>query len=411
MTALPVTTLGLVLLVASIVAMISRRLELPYSIGLVGAGIVLALLPIDVKLPLSRDLIFDVFLPPLVFEAALQLRWRFFRRNLPVTLLLAFPGVVVACFVVGAGMHYGAGWSWMGALLFGALLSATDPVSVIAMFKELGVRPRLSLLVESESILNDGSAAVLFGLLVTIGAGSAAPTVLSVGVSLVWTVLGGVIVGGAVAGAALLLAGRTEDHLVENTLTAIAAYGSFLTAEHFGMSGVLASMTAGLVVGNVGLNGPITETSRPHVLQLWEFGAFIANSIVFVLIGANEAHVHVLDYLLPTLVAIPLMLCGRALAVYPLCGLLARTSIRVAYRYQHVLFWGGLRGALGLALALALPAWVPEREAVVTVAFAAVAFSIFCQGLTMPWLTHRLDVLAESDTSPRGDLPIGAERT
>jgi CPA1 family monovalent cation:H+ antiporter len=384
-----ILTLGLILFTASIVAMLCRRLRLPYSIGLVGAGIALALLPVQLNLPLSRELIFGIFLPPLVFEAALQLPWREFRRNLPLTLLLAFPGVAIAAGLVACGAHWLLGWSWMGAALFGTLIAATDPVSVIAAFKELKAPPRLSLVVEAESLVNDGSAAVGFAILVALASGGPA-TPLYVSGLLLWTVIGGVLVGAVVAGGLLLIAGRTEDHLVEITLTTIAAYGSFLLADRLGMSGVLASLTAGLMVGCLGWRGAISEEGRGHVTAFWTYAAFLANSIVFILIGGNEAHLPLHDYAAAALIAAALVLAGRAVAVYALSALVARTPLRLSLAYQHVLFWGGLRGALALALALGVPASVPERSQIVVVAFAVVAFSIFVQGLTMPWLIRRL---------------------
>jgi CPA1 family monovalent cation:H+ antiporter len=369
--------------------MISRRLRLPYSAGLVAAGIALALMPQGVNLPLSRDLIFTVFLPPLVFEAALQLEWRYFRMNLPVTALLAFPGVAIAACAVAAGMHWLLGWSWIGAALFGALIAATDPVSVISAFRELKVRPRLSLLVEAESLLNDGSAAVAFTLLLAYASGTSA-TPLSIAGSLLWSVAGGVMAGGVVAGALLVIAGRTDDHLVEITLTTITAYGSFLLAEHFGMSGVLASLAAGLLVGHVGWRGALSPIGRGHVMAFWEYAAFLTNSIVFILIGGQAAHRAADLFSAVPAIAIVLVLIGRVLAVYPLCALLIPTALRVELSHQHVLVWGGLRGALALALALAVPDTVPERHEIVVTAFAVVAFSIFVQGLTMPWLIRRL---------------------
>ena len=385
-------SLGLLLLIASVVAMVSRRLRLPYSVGLVIAGIGLALLPKTVELPLTRDLIFNIFLPPLVFEAALQLKWPAFSRELPLTLGLAFPGVVIAAACVAAGMHFAVGWAWPGAALFGVLIAATDPVSVIAAFREMNVAPRLSMIVESESLLNDGAAAVGFSLVAAIAAG-ASMTPLSIAGSLLFTVAGGVFCGLAVAGAVLILAWRTEDHLVEITLTTIAAYGSFLTAEHFHMSGVLASLTAGLLVGNVGWMRAISEGGRTHLLAFWEYAAFLANSLVFILIGSNEARQPIVPLAGAAAVAVALVLLGRALAVYPLAALFSGTRNRIDARYQHVLVWGGLRGALALALALALPFNLAERQEILVVSFAVVAFSIFVQGLTMPWLIRRLGLL------------------
>jgi len=397
MTGFSIVTLGVILLTASAVAILSRRLQLPYSVGLVCAGILLALLPQGIEFPLSRDLVFTVFLPPLVFEAAIQLNWRDFRSNLLPTALLAFPGVAIASCIVAIGSYFLLGWSFLGAAMFGALIAATDPVSVITAFKQLSVPGRLRVLVESESLLNDGAAAVGFSLLSGIAAGAAA-TVTAVAGALVWSIVGGVAAGVAVAFLLLLLAGRTEDHMVEITLTTIAAYGSFLLAEHFGMSGVLASLSAGLVVRNLGWRRAISEQGRGHVLAFWEYAAFLANSVVFILIGGQEAHRLTGLFAASTAVAIGLVLVGRAAAVYPLAALLMPTRWKIDILHQHVLFWGGLRGALALALALALPENVPERSEIIVVAFAVVAFSIFVQGLTMPSLIRRLGLTAPAQS-------------
>ncbi len=218
---------------------------------------------------------------------------------------------------------------------------------------------------------------------------------------LVWKVLGGFIVGGGLTGGLLLLAGRTDDHLVEITLTTIAAYGAFLIAERFETSGVLASLTAGMVVCNIGWRGYISHSGRNHVLAFWEYAAFLANSIVFILIGLHEAHQGTRLLNPTTLVAIPLVLLGRVAAVYPLSALFSRSGLAVEVRYQHVLVWGGLRGALGLVLALSLPASVPERNDIILAAFAVVAFSIFIQGLTMPPLIRRLGLVQDKDARER----------
>jgi monovalent cation:H+ antiporter, CPA1 family len=384
--------LGLILLVASVVAMASRRMRLPYSVGLVAAGILLALAPINIGMPLSADSIFTVLLPPLIFEAALQIRWPPFRRELPVIVMLAFVGVAVAAVLVAVGMRILVGWGWIGAAMFGVLIAATDPVSVIAAFKEMKVEPRLSLLVEAESLLNDGAAAVGFTVLVAIAGGSAVDPAAITGLFL-WKVLGGVIVGGGIAGGLLLLAGRTEDHLVQITLTTIAAYGAFLIAERFEASGVLASLTAGLVVGNIGWRGYISQSGREHVISFWEYAAFLANSLVFILIGLHEAH-EALGLLTRTAAAaIVLVLLGRAAAIYLLCPIFSRSRLAVKRSYQHILVWGGLRGALALVLALTLPDTVAERQEIIIAAFAVVAFSIFVQGITMSPLIRRMGLM------------------
>jgi monovalent cation:H+ antiporter, CPA1 family len=393
----PFASMGVFLIVACLIAMVTRRFGWPYTVGLVAAGIGIAYIPELPPIPLSRDLIFYVLLPPLVFEAALQLQWKPFRRELPVSLLLAFAGVALAAAVVTIGMHSLVGWSWIGAALFGVLIAATDPVSVIATFRELKVQPRLTMLVESESLLNDGVAAVGFAVLAGIAAGGSA-TASTIIPTFLWTLFGGAAIGALVALAVLAIAGRTSDHLVEITLTTLAAYASFLCAEQLHASGVLASLTAGLVVGNFGRFGAIDRCNQDNVRDAWEYFAFLANSFVFLLIGVHEATqpLHQLGWYTGA-IAILLVLAGRVVAVYPLSAIFRGSRLAIPVRYQHVLFWGGLRGALALALALALPASVPERLQIIVTAFLVVAFSIFVQGLTMPWLIKRFGLGTRDD--------------
>jgi CPA1 family monovalent cation:H+ antiporter len=387
----------MLLLVACLIAIAMRRLGLPYIVGLVVAGFLVALLPQHPELPLSRDLIFNVLLPPLVFEAALQLEWRRFRSELPLTLTLAFFGVGIAAAVVAAGMHMVAGWSLLGAALFGVLIAATDPVSVIASFREMGAQPRVAMVVEAESLLNDGVAAVGFAVLSAVAAG-ASPSVANVVPDFLWTLGGGVVIGLAVSGAILIIAGRTEDPLVEITLTTIAAYGSFLIAEHVHASGIISTLTAGLVIGSAG-GGFLSEAGRERLHSAWEYFAFLANSFVFILIGMSIADQPIHRLGIIGAVAILLVLAGRALSIYPLALPFRSSRWRLPASFQHTLFWGGLRGALALALALAVPATVPERNAIILTAFVVVAFSILVQGLTMPWLINRLGLAGKQQVA------------
>jgi CPA1 family monovalent cation:H+ antiporter len=409
MTGVSLAPIGVLLLVACLIAMLSRRLGMPYIVGLVVAGFLIALLPESPDLPLSRDLIFNILLPPLVFEAALQLDWRRFRAELPLTLTLAFLGVAIATFVVAAGMHWIIGWSWIGAALFGVLIAATDPVSVIAAFREMGAQPRVSMVVESESLLNDGVAAVGFAVLSAIAAG-ASPSAGSVIPFFLWTLGGGVIVGLAVSAAILLIVGRTDDPLVEITLTTIAAYASFLLAERVHASGIISALTAGLLIGGLGWTNFLSTAGRDRVRWAWEYFAFLANSLVFILIGMNVANqpLHRLGSVAAA-AAILLVLSGRALSIYPLSALFSRSRWRLRASFQHTLFWGGLRGALALALALAVPPTVFERDAIILTAFVVVGFSILVQGLTMPWLINRLQLSRKPRTT--GQTAVAAEAT
>ena len=276
------------------------------------------------------------------------------------------------------------------------------------MFTDTGVKGRLRLLVESESLLNDGVAAVLFALVVTwtLAAGGEETTWAQVVWALVTTAGGGILAGLLCSGAAIAVAGRTSDHLVETALTTVAAYGSFLLAEYLHLSGVLATVAAGLLMGNLGVLGEqddrmLSARGREFVLAFWEFAAFIANSLVFLLIGVTAARIR-FDGLGWTalLIAVGLVLVGRALSVYPLCLPFMVSRWAVPAREQHVLWWGGLRGALALALALALPPSLAMRNEIVVATFGVVAFSVIVQGLTMPLLLRILGLLPKRSSRP-----------
>ncbi len=369
------------LLIAAIVAILTRRLRLPYSAGLVAAGIALAAIPHIPRISVTKHLIYTGLLPPLLFEAAYNLHWERLRRNSPLVGVLVTAGVLLSLATIAAGMHAFEHWPWSSAFIFGSLIAATDPVSVIAVFREAKAHGRLPLLIESESLMNDGTASVAFAAAVaaatgqTVGAGA-------ITLMLVKSIGGALICGFIVGSASLLLTGRTEDHLVETTFTTVAAYGSFLLADSFGMSGVLATIAAGLVMRNFKRIDGISARGKEAVRNFWEYAAFIANSMVFLLIGVQQKEQAFLAVWGPILIAIGVVLAGRAAAVYSCCGLFQWSKLAVTLRQQHILVWSGLRGALALALALGLPQKLPQRDEIVTVSFGVVAFSIFVQGLT-----------------------------
>jgi CPA1 family monovalent cation:H+ antiporter len=390
------------LMAAIVVAILARRLRLPYTVGLVLAGIALAFAHLGGEVRLTHDLIFDLMLPPLLFEAALAIHWHELRRDaLPVIVLSIF-GVVISALVVTLGMTSLLGWPLAPALLFAVLISATDPVAVIAMFKDTGIGGRLRLLVESESLFNDGVAAVFFALALSFaqasGDGNNSLGLGAMALALAHTALGGILVGLVAGGLAILVIGRTQDHLIETAVTTAIAYGAFLIAEHLGASGVLATVAAGMLIGNVGILGEpsprkVSKRGREFIIAFWEFAAFLANSMIFLLIGLTIAGTAFTALGWMALVLINLLVVvARLLSVYPLCALFAGSAWRVPWREQHVLWWGGLRGALALALVLALPPAFPLRDEIVVAAFAVVSFSVLIQGLTMPLLLRWLGI-------------------
>ena len=389
------------LVVAILVAIIARRLHLPYTVGLVVTGLGLAMAGLETSAMLTHDFIFEIILPPLLFEAALSIHWRELRRDILPVVVLSTLGVVVSAVVVAAGMVELLAWPAESALVFGVLISATDPIAVLAMFKDTGIKGRRRLLVETESLFNDGVAAVLFALVLAWAqATSIELTTATMAAALVLMTGGGIFVGIACGGAAIALAGRTSDRLVEATLTSVAAYGSFLLAESFHFSGVLATVSAGLLMGNLGVlkegeeRNRFSSDGRSFVVSLWEFAAFIANSLIFLLIGLAVAAMPFTGINTGTIfVAIGLVVVGRGLAVYPLCLVFRPSTWAVPIREQHILWWGGLRGALALALALVLPPTFPLHNEILITAYGVVVFSVVFQGLTMPVLLRRLNIL------------------
>ena len=377
-----VETLIVLLLASAVVAIVCRRARLPYTVGLVAAGIGLAWLPFAPHITLTRELLFTALLPPLLFEGAYHLSWKQLRRDLVLVSTLATLGVLLSATVTACGLHWLLGWPWISAAVFGSLIAATDPVSVIATFKEARAEGRLRNLIEAESLFNDGTAAVLCSVVLAVAMGQA-PSPATTAWLLFESTAGGVLCGLLVGGVALAVAGRARDHLVKIVLTAVAAYGAFFVADRLGLSGVLATIAAGILLGNAEPAALESQRTRQIIEDLWEFGAFVANSIVFLLIGIELAARAFRPYAGWAVAAIAVVLAARAATVLPCSMLFLRTQQKVPWRHQVALVWGGLRGALALALALSLPEGMAYREAILTLTFAVVAFSVFVEGLTM----------------------------
>lgn len=396
---LSIEAIEVMLLVGAVVAIIARRLKIPYTVGLVVAGIIISIIPFSFQISFDKELLFKVLLPPLIFEAALYIHWKELKRDLLPVVTFATFGVLLSAGITATIMHYVVGWEWTMAALFGVLIAATDPVSVIATFKEARVEGRLRLLVEAESLFNDSTAAVAFAIALTFAMGQSMPADTAV-IAMVLSVVGGIASGLIVGGGCLLLAGRTRDHLVELALTTIAAFGSFWLAEQFTysgvhLSGVLASMTAGLLVGNTSALGFISDKGEESIESFWEFAAFVVNSIVFILLGINEAAQDFANAAFAIGVAIVAVIIARAIAIYPISAIFSKSRWKIDSEHQHLMFWGGLRGALALALALGIPESVPYRSEILTVTFGVVAFSVFAQGLTMTPLLSKLGQLPD----------------
>jgi len=400
--ALAVVGMVEVLLLASLSAIVLRRLRFPYTIGLVLVGFLLAALPERLGLVepirhvwLTPELVLFLLLPALMFPAAVHLDAALLRRNLAPVFLLAGPGVLVTAAVVSGVVAALTPLPWGAAVVFGALISATDPVAVVALFKDLKVPARLSLLVDGESLLNDAVAVVLFTIVLsTVQSGVARPTSVAAGaVSFVLVSVGGLGVGALLAVAyAWVVRLADGDPFVEIALSMVLAYAAFVVADHyFHVSGIMAVVAAGLVAGALRRNRLATE-ARASLRHFWSYAEFVANSFVFLILGiGGGAFIYRLmagglGALRDIGWAIVAVLLGRLIAVCALIGLSNRVGgiEPIDWRHQAIIFWGGgLRGALPLVMALSLPAEVAHRQQILDLTAGVVLFTLVIQGTTV----------------------------
>jgi CPA1 family monovalent cation:H+ antiporter len=378
------------LIAASAIAVVANRLHVPYTVALVVGGLALG----SFHVPLVDDIIRQepswltpnvslvIFLPPLLFEGSLKLQLRHLRENLLPILLFAIAGVLAASVITGLAVHWVIGFPILVGLVFGAIISATDPISVLALFRNMAVAKCLSVLVEGESLLNDGTAAVLYGILV--GAVMSGSLSVATGVRTFFVqVLGGAAVGLGLGYAVSKITARIEEPEIEITLTTILAYSSFLVAQSLHLSGVIATVVAGLMIGNFAVPVGMSAQARVSLWSFWEYASFVMNSIVFLVIGLQVRLVDLLRSWQLMLLAAGAVLLGRALSVYGLTPLSNLFTEKISLRWQHIMAWGGIRGALSLALALSLERSFPYRSHVLAATFGVVAFSIVVQGFTI----------------------------
>lgn len=379
------------LLIASLVAIAVRRLYVPYTVALVIVGLLLTSQS-QIEIELTPELILALFVPPLVFEAAFHLSLNELRRSLGAILLLAVPGVILTMGIVGGIVSWGTGLALPVALTFGALIAATDPVAIVSMFRDLGAPKRLRVLMEGESLLNDGTALVLFNLMLAVVATGSFNLAVSI-LDFVRISVGGILVGLFLGWLISRLISRIDDYLIETTLTTVLAFGSYLLADQLHFSGVLAVVSAGLVCGNLGPQG-MSPTTRIILFNFWEYLAFLVNSLVFLLIGLEVDIPALASAWQPILWAVGGVLLARVVVVYGMSLLAGRLGEPVSMRWQHVLAWGGLRGAISLALALSLPAsFGGERVLIRTMAFGVVLFTLLVQATTMRPFVRRLGIV------------------
>jgi CPA1 family monovalent cation:H+ antiporter len=405
------------LFIAALSAIVVKRIHFPYTVGLVLVGIALGFAAADVEslqllreVRLTPEFILFLILPTLLFEAAINIHTDILFRNLPGILMLATVGLLISMVIVGFPMSSFTPLPLGVALLFGALISATDPVAVIALFKELGVSARLSTLVEGESLFNDATAIVTFniilGIVATGGAVSAGLVVDGIFEFFV-VFFGGLAVGVVLSVIVMWLIGlESSDQLVQIALTSVLAYLAFIVAEHgFHLSGVMAAVGAGIVAA-WRADKVFDEQVRHHVRAFWEYASFVANSLIFLLIGLTEYQLfedltHYRENFGYILIAIVIVTIARLLVIYGLTPLGNKLSKAepISQPERAVMFWGGLKGAIPLALVLGLPQDFEHRVLMLDLTLGVVLFSLLVQGTTTGTLLRKLGLLEAKPSS------------
>ncbi len=402
-----IVVIGL-LLVAAAASIGLKRTRMPYTVGLVLLGLVLGWLAerVDALEPLgeaalSPDMILFVFLPTLIFESAFNLNARLLSQNMAPVLTLAVPGLLLSTAIVGGLLMLVTPLSLGSAMLFGALISATDPVAVIALFKEVGAPEDLKTLVEGESLFNDATGVVLFTILLkTVLSGQGFEFGQAV-YEFVKVSVGGLLLGIVLGWVVYKIMSHLEDHLLENALCLVLAYGSFWLAEVMHLSGVITTVMAGLMIGNYGRRLSMSEKTTKTVEIFFESIDFLINSFLFILIGLELRKAQVGNMWMTVFVAIAAMMIGRAAVSYSFYWLLNQVGTKRPKRWKHILFWGGLRGSIPIALLLQLPnegvleTW---RPVLVVAGFGCVFFSLVVQGITMGPLMRKLGIGGVEET-------------
>ena len=397
--------------IASIVAIAVSRTRVPYTVALVVVGLVVGSFNLVSPPHLTKDLLFSVFLPGLIFEAAYNMHVGELRRGWRMVTVLAGPGVIVAILVTGLATAlllrlFGLepAFTWRDGLVFAALVSATDPIAVVSLFRKLGVAPRLTTLVEAESLFNDGTSIVALTLILAFVSGEST-SLASLVVRFFVVVFGGGIVGGIIAYGIVRVTKRLNDPMIEITLTTIAAYGSFVGAESLHLSGVIATVVAGLILGTAGRESAFSAETRVTADAFWQYIAFALNSLVFLLIGFETRPAGLLSSAAAIGVAFVTVVVARLLVVAGSAAVLRNTDERIPSEWTVLITWGGLRGALAMVLALALPADMTNRLLLINMTFGVVVISLLLQGLTIPWVTSRL----ASHANPPAQIAAVAE--
>ncbi len=388
------------------VALIAGRLRFPFTLALVLVGLFLGFFRVLPELQLQPDVVLFLFLPALLFEGAWNLNTQALLADWRAIGLLAVPGLVISLFVIALIVHWGTGLPFLVALLLGTIVSPTDPVAVLGLLKQLGMPARLRTIVDGESLFNDGVGAAAYALvlgvlLLSLGNGSGLAGLSAVQIVLkgIWLFVGGPLLGVALGLLFSRLLLRLDDHLVETAMTFGVAYGSYVLALVLGTSGLLAVVGAGLVLGHYGRRTSMSRRTRYAVDDIWEFTGYLANSLLFLLLGHQIGAADLAGAASTIGWAVLAVFAGRLLMIYgllPAYDALARRSgpkekatgerghgrfAPIPRLWRPLILLSGLRGALSIALVLTLPPSVPGHELLNVTVYGVVLVTLVGQGI------------------------------
>ncbi|QST02764.1 sodium:proton antiporter (plasmid) [Pontibacillus sp. ALD_SL1] len=395
----------LLLAVGVAITLLAHRFKQPYSIALVLMGLLFGLVELPVleeaeqfitRSEVFQVMIISIFLPTLLGEATLNIPYAMIKKYHKPILVLSFGGTFLSFILIGWGSYTFLSLPLVVSFTFAALMCPTDPISVLSIFKTLGVPKKLTMIIEGESLFNDGIAVVLFSIssvylltYIDMGwAGLGAGTVL-----FLQFVLGGLAVGGILGILSSLLLKTIDNYPLEITISLLLFFGSFFIAELMHVSGVIAVVVAGLIFGNYGSSIGMSPVTKLNIKNFWDVIAFIANSLIFLMVGLEINHISFGDKWGLVLMAIVIVILSRSIALYA-STLFIKT---ITLREKHLLNWGGLKGSLSIALALSLPPTFEAREDVLMLTFSVVLFSLLVQGITLKPLISMLGILPKDE--------------
>ena len=413
-----INALIIIFTVASIVAILAKYIRWPYTITLVIAGIVIAFLGLQAPFKLDKDILFHILLPPLLFEGAFYMRMDHLRENSKIILLLILPGLMFSVFFTGFMLNmFFPAIPFIFALLLAAIVIPTDPAAILAFYRDMKIPKKLKAIIEGESVFDDGLAIVLFNVLLGIillsatGSGNFSVTSGDIANGL-WEFVKisglGILLGGVAGYATVLILKRINDRFTEVMITVILAFGIFAIAEKIGGSGVFAVVIAGLLLGNYGTRFAMAPSTRMSLISFWSFLAFGVNSILFILIGMNVGIGAIADHIWIIVVTVLLLWGARAIVIAAVGAAANRKKPELPRNGQVMMWWGGLRGAIPIVMALSIPLFLadgvtefPHRELILTTTFGVVLFTLLIQGLS---LRRVLRGLGFSDAGRGGQL-------